>query len=431
MRSGDRLGDQPWYLRLGLLPVGVVFISVVFIGGASCASFGSTTPTELNPMQADIATRQARMAVALAQVPTETPTSTAQTGLVLVPTATPLPTATPIPTATALPEPTPQPSHQPMQPAVRLTGLTHAWQTWNNCGPATLAMNLSYFGSTLDQAAIGAVLRRHPDDKNVSPEELAAFATAQGYHAQVRVNGSAELMHLLLSNGIPVLIETWLEEDPNDGMGHYRLLVGYDDADQAWIGYDSYVDTGLFSSIGPYRGIRMAYAETDALWKVFNRTYLLIYTDAQAAAVASIYGESLDQTVMWQQATQAAQGVVQQTPDDPFAWFNLGTNLTARGDYTNAAQAFDQARRLGLPWRMLWYQYGPFQAYDAIGRAQDVLTLTDATLSTTQSIEELHYWRGRALAALGNPAEAQRAWQQALTLNPDYQPARAALASAQ
>ena len=424
------------------IALSLVIVALVIVVG-SCTQLGASSSSELNALQADIATRQARMEVALTQMPAiaETATSVPTSPVVavapiLVATTTPLPTAIPVPTETLPPLPplptvAPALAHQSAQPAVSLSGFTHMWQTWNNCGPATLAMNLSYFGSTLDQAAIGNVLRRHPDDKNVSPEELAAFAASQGYHAQVRVNGSADLMRLLLSNGVPVLIETWLEEDPNDGMGHYRMLTGYDDAEQYWIGYDSYVDTGLFSSIGPYRGIRMSYAETDALWKVFNRTYLLLYTDAQAPAVASIYGDTFDQTVMWQQATQQSQALVQQTPNDPFAWFNLGTNLTALGDYGGAAQAYDQARRLGLPWRMLWYQYGPFQAYQAAGRAQDVLTLADATLSTTQTIEELHYWRGQALRALGNPAEATRAWQRALELNPDYRPAGEALTAAQ
>ena len=419
------------YLRTPLgLALSFVLLALVILA-VSCAQLGSNSTNELNAIQADNATRQQRMAAALTTVPhtpiTVTLAPTAPVAPVLIPTATALPE----PTATLAALPTQAPDYQPAQPSVTLSGINHEWQTWNNCGPATLAMNLSYFGSTLDQAAIGAVLRRHPDDKNVSPEELAAFAAGQGYHAQMRVNGSADLMRLLLSNGIPVLIETWLEEEPNDGMGHYRLLVGYDDAGQYWIGYDSYVDTGLFSSIGPYRGIRMDYAETDALWKVFNRTYLLIYTDTQAPVVASIYGDTLDQTVMWQRATQEAQALVQQTPNDAFAWFNLGTDLTALGDYNGAAQAYDQARRLGLPWRMLWYQYGPFQAYYAVGRAQDVLNLADATLSTTQNIEELHYWRGQGLAALGNQIEAQRAWQQALTLNPDYRPANEALAATQ
>lgn len=418
------------YLRTPLGIAGMLVTSTLLLLAVSCAHFGGAA-AESNPLQADIATRQQRMAAALTQVP---PTPQVATAVPMAPVAPVLiatATSLPVPTATPAPLPTPQPAHQPVQAAVTLTGITHEWQTWNNCGPATLAMNLSYFGSTLDQAAIGAVLRRHPDDKNVSPEELAAFAAGQGYYAEMRVNGSSDLMRLLLSNGIPVLIETWLEEEPNDGMGHYRLLVGYDDAGQYWIGYDAYVDTGLFSSIGPYRGIRMDYAETDALWKVFNRTYLLIYTDTQAPVVASIFGDALNQTVMWQRAAQETQALVQQTPNDPFVWFNLGSDLTALGDYQGAAQAYDQARRLGLPWRMLWYQYGPFQAYSMVGRAQDVLTLADATLATTQNIEELHYWRGQALAALGNPAEAQRAWQQALTLNPDYRPAGEALAAAQ
>ena len=90
----------------------------------------------------------------------------------------------------------------------RLSGLRHAWQTWNNCGPATLATYLSYYGSELDQAAIGAVLRRSADDKNVSPEELAAYAAAQGYAAQVLVNGDDELLCALLAAGMPVLVET-------------------------------------------------------------------------------------------------------------------------------------------------------------------------------------------------------------------------------
>jgi predicted double-glycine peptidase len=89
-----------------------------------------------------------------------------------------------------------------------LTGLAHAWQTWNNCGPATLAMVLSYSGSTLTQADVGVTLRTDKEDKNVSPEELADFARSQGLRALVRVNGDADRLRLLLSNGVPVVIET-------------------------------------------------------------------------------------------------------------------------------------------------------------------------------------------------------------------------------
>ncbi|MCC9076251.1 C39 family peptidase [Litorilinea aerophila] len=381
------------------------------------------------------ATSQGAYAGPVEPVPTWTFTPTRPPQVVLAPTATPTGTATPTalpptPTWTPAPTATPTPFIQPPQVAVTLTGLRHMWQTWNNCGPATLAMALSYYGSSLDQADIAAVLRRHPDDKNVAPQELADFARSQGYRALVRVNGNAQLLRTFLSNGIPVVLETWLEPEPNDGMGHYRLLVGYDDAAQHWIAYDSYVSDNLVAPAdAPYQGIYLSYAETEALWAVFNRTYILIYQETQEPLIQQILGEQMDDAVMWQTARQSAEAVVGQRPDDPFAWFNLGTDLVALQDFDAAALAYDRARALGLPWRMLWYQFGPFQAYHAVGRYGDVVALADATLATTQSIEEIHYWKGQGLAGLGDLAGARAAWQQALSLNPAFAPAQEALAS--
>ena len=365
------------------------------------------------------------------------------------PTPLPEPTSIILPTPTQAPptpvvEPTPLPAvqptatiallittlFQPPQPAIQLSGLTHFWQTWNNCGPATLATNLSFYGSTLNQADIGNVLRRHADDKNVSPEELVAYAQSQGYMAQLRVNGSAELARTLISNGIPLLIETWLEDEPGDGMGHYRLLVGYDDAAQRWIVYDSYAHTNPVSADpNVYQGIYMSYEQTEAWWQVFNRTYVLVYPPDRDALVRSILGNTYDTNVMWQEAIAQAQAEIAANPTDPYAHFNLGSALVQMGDYAGAAAAYDQARAIGLPWRMLWYQFGPFAAYTEMGRYQEVIDLGQATLkSAAGGIEEIHYWRGRAFAGLGDGANAQAEWNTALALTPDYFPAQQALA---
>ncbi len=354
--------------------------------------------------------------------PTPLPTPTADPTATVLPTATPLP---PLPTPTATPAPAPT----LLPAAVHLHGLRHFWQTWNNCGPATLAMNLSYYGSTLDQATIGAALRRHPDDKNVGPEELAAYARSQGFHATVRVGGTAQTARAFLAAGIPLLIETWLEETPGDGLGHYRLLVGYDDAGQRWIAYDSYVGRDLVNpDPARYQGIYLDVAETEALWRVFNYTYVLIYPPERAAEVAAILGASLDPAVMWQERLVAARAAVAANPGDPFAHFNLGSTLVELGDYSEAAAAFDQARAGGLPWRMLWYQFGPFAAYTETGRYHEVLELGRATLASAGTgIEEIHYWRGRAAAGLGDLATARAEWSRALALNPDYTPPRLAL----
>lgn len=344
--------------------------------------------------------------------------------LVLLPTVTPEPppvTPTPLPTAV------PVALEQPVQPAVELTGLRHYWQTWNNCGPATLAMNLSYYGGALDQSAIGAVLRTHEDDKNVKPEELVNFAQGQGFQAAIRVSGSADLLRRLVSNGIPVLIETWVVPEPDNGLGHYRLITGYDDAEEYWIAYDSLLAFGLINPAGDYRGVRVPYNEFDSLWSVFNRLYIVVYPDAQTPLVQSILGDNFAPPTTWQQALLQAQTATQQQPDDAFAWFSLGSTLAALADYPTAAAAFDRARQLGLPRRMDWYQYEPLQAYYRVGRYADMLTITDAVLAQTPSIEDIHYWRGQALAAQGQTDAARQSWQQALDLNPNFAPARTAL----
>ncbi len=332
------------------------------------------------------------------------------------PTLAPPPVLTP--TATAL----------PLSPQVELTGLTHAWQTWNNCGPATLSMALSYYGSKLSQADVAAVMRPNRDDKNVNPGEMADFARSQGFLALVRINGDADRLRALLGNGIPVLIETWLEPEPDDGMGHYRLLTGYNDAQREWTVYDAYVSTGVKGN-GPYEGIRMPYDDLDYLWSVFNRPYIIIYTPNQAGIVQSILGAEANDEAMWQRALQRHQAEAERAPKDAFVRFDLGSDLVALGRFAEAASAYDQARQAGLPWRMLWYQFGPFEAYYQTGRYQEIIRLADATLkSAGGDIEELFYWKGMALEAAGDPAGARSAWQQALKLNPGYPEPSAALA---
>ncbi|MBX2998058.1 MAG: C39 family peptidase [Caldilineaceae bacterium] len=357
--------------------------------------------------------------------PTVTPSppqSTVEQVSVVVSTATATFTSTPLPTATATV------IARPVQPSVALTGFRHEWQTWNNCGPATLAMALSYFGSTLNQANIADVLRPNREDKNVSPHELAGFARSQGYQAMTGVNGTPDLLRLFLSNGLPVIIETWHIPEPDNGMGHYRLLTGYDEANQRWIGHDSYDRANPVNPNGPYQGIYLPYTETGELWDVFNRVFVVIYTEAERPIVESILGERMDETIMWQQALVHSRIEVQIEPENAFAWFNLGSNLVALGQYEEAAIAYDQARRLGLPWRMLWYQFGPFEAYHAVGRYEEVISLVDATLRRVEDVEELHYWKGQALLAHGDRNGARRSFARAAQLNVNYVDAMRALA---
>jgi len=69
----------------------------------------------------------------------------------LTPTLTPTraPTVEITPTLTLTPLPTP--TSTPIPNTVRLTGVRHEYQKFNNCGPANLSMALSYWGWEGDQ----------------------------------------------------------------------------------------------------------------------------------------------------------------------------------------------------------------------------------------------------------------------------------------
>jgi tetratricopeptide (TPR) repeat protein len=305
----------------------------------------------------------------------------------------------------------------PIAPQVELKGFTHEWQTWNNCGPVTIAMTLSYFGYTGSQIESAQFLKPNTDDKNVNPAELADFARLQGFEALVRVGGDLALLKQLLSNGLPVIVETWLDPEDNGGLGHYRLFTGYDEAGNYFIAQDSLH--------GPELTVPMT--EFDAFWQVFNRKYVLVFRPEQTALVHAILGVETEDTAMFEQALLTAQNEARLDPQNSYAWFNLATNYADLGETELAAAAFDEARRLGLPYRMLWYQFEMFEAYLAAGRFQEVVDLSTATLEAAGGLEELYFYRGQAQVALGQADAAAEDFRAALAYNPNFGRATEAL----
>ncbi|MCP4359215.1 MAG: hypothetical protein GY796_14470 [Chloroflexi bacterium] len=347
-------------------------------------------------------------------------------------TLTPLPTAVP-PTNTPTPIPSPTPELSPLPAAVRLTGFYHQFQEWNNCGPATLAMTMSYFNLPLTQSDTARILKPNPEDRNVSPHEMADFVQNETvFEAIFRANGNAETVKRLLANGIPVILEIGIEP-PGEfrwmgWYGHYMLVVAYDDAQQQFWVYDSWLGTGgePLSSADP-NGRSLSYADLERDWPHFNRNYIAIYKPEQTQLAADIIGAGMNDDIMWQQAIAQAQEDARRDPDNPFYWFNLGTSLNEVGSYDTAVQAFDQARAIGLPWRMLWYQFGPYEAYYENGRYEDVILLADTTLNGRPYFEESFYYKGLAQAALGDLNAAYGNIQRAADFNPYYTPALDAL----
>lgn len=366
------------------------------------------------------------LAAPVVEIINPTGTATAAVENDLVATAVP-PTVTPspVPTETAVPIPA----------AARLEGINHQFQTWNNCGPATLAMTLSYFDLFVTQNDTAAVLKPNPEDRNVSPYEMAAYVNDNTpYRAIDRVNGRLDILKQFVANGIPVIVEIGIDP-PGEyrwlgWYGHYLLVVAYDDAAEQFFVYDSWFGTSEIPGENANRnGRNLPYSEVEEYWPQFNRNYIVVFQPEQAEAVSRIIGEDTNDEIMWAKSLAQAQSDAGNNPDNAFFWFNLGTSLNAADDYERASAAFDQARAIGLPWRMLWYQFGPYEAYYQTGRLQDVILLADTTLKDRPYFEESFYYKGLALAAMGETAVAQENLEKAVAFNPNFAPASSSLAA--
>lgn len=339
------------------------------------------------------------------------------------PTVTPTAQPTALPTAipTALPTATPP----PLPAQVTLPPPRHELEDLNACGPATLAMALRYWGWEGDQFTISKEIKPIRADRNVNVEELIYYVAnfVPGMNAEFRVGGDLELLRRFLADGLPVMIEEsfMLEKnfrvDDDRWAGHYLLVTGYDDAAKEFTVQDS--------ERGPDR--RISYATLEEDWQSFNHVYILIYPPDKQNNVLNLLGAQIDYDTNRQHALDQARAMTVSDPTNAYAWFNLGTNLMYFGRYDESVAAYDRARDLGLPQRMLRYQFGPFISYFNMGRIDDLSALADYALEITPNSEEALLWKGWALYRQGKREEALASFQAALEAHPNYGDAQYAI----
>jgi len=342
--------------------------------------------------------------------PTDTPTFIPQADVV---TVTPFPTLAPLPASATL------------------SGVRYEDQhgLWNYCAPATLSMALSFWGWQGNRVTAGEVLKPYEKDKNVMLYEMESFAAAQpGLTAVLRPGGTLEQLKRLIAAGFPPIIEkgTYIKEVSTgriSWMGHYNVLTGYDDAAGQFIAQDSY-----YTADYP-----LAYNLLEREWRAFNFMFLVIYPPERQDELFAVLGAYQDLPASNRLAAGTAQkeaGALQGV-DRYFAQFNYGTNLVNQQNYGAAASAYDRAFELYAalpaeerPWRILWYQTGPYFAYYYMGRYQDVIELATTTLDAASEpfLEESYYWRARARAALGDMTGAAEDLHTSLKYHPDFGP---------
>jgi hypothetical protein len=295
--------------------------------------------------------------------------------------------------------------------SVQLDGIRYEAQGWNNAGPANLAMALSYWGWEGDQTIPAVWLRPNAEDKSVSAWQMVYYVNRfTDFEAIYRLGGTTHLMKQLLAAGFPVIVETGLEPAGEGWMGHYRLLYGYNDDQGVFLVHDSFLGENQI----------LGYQKLDEDWRSFSRAYIVVYDPARKMDLRRALGDYADPVVGAANALDAARAALSINRDDAWIWFSMGTAYVTLGDYGNAATAYDQAIRLGLPFRALWYQFGPYEAYFHTGRFSVLLALVRSTLATTEDVEETYYWRAMTQAAQGDSESAAASFAEVIRLNPNF-----------
>ena len=332
--------------------------------------------------------------------------------------------------ATEVLEPTSTPI--PVPASFALEGMGLEYQTMNNCGPANLSMNLTYWGWTTNQHITEEALKTHKDDRNVMLQEMLDFVQANtNLKGQLRYGGDIEIIKRLLSGGFPVLLERGHTDEDDGWMGHYSIITAYDDNTQTVQIPDTLL--GMMN---------LTYTELEHDWWHFDGIYLVVYPSEREQEVLSLLGEDADSSKNLQNTLAKVEARIQQVSGQDlfFALYSKGSVLVEMGDYLGAAQAYDQAFTVynqldfGLrPWRITWYQVGPYLAYYYSGRYQDVFNLADQTITNTSfpSLPETWYWGGQAALMLTDKDTAADYFRKALEFYPGWDLATQGLAQAE
>jgi ABC-type bacteriocin/lantibiotic exporter with double-glycine peptidase domain len=146
----------------------------------------------------------------------------------------------------------------PLPESVLLESMNYQRQALNNCGPASVAILLGYYGHQVTQYEVNEI---------IPPGSLGGLrALLPQYQLMARAYRtppSRNALRQLLANGIPVIVNQWLSVGSD--IRHYRVIKGYDDealvfiSDDPLRGVDLHIDYDTFLKLSRPGGIIAVY----------------------------------------------------------------------------------------------------------------------------------------------------------------------------
>ena len=224
--------------------------------------------------------------------------------------------------------------------------LPQIWQTYNNCGPASVAEVLAYRGIARTQYLVQRVLRADNSPRGMAPYGVPSYARSLGLHALLGVAGTPRVLKALVTNGFPVIVNQWYSV--TEHTRHYRPIQAYDDRQ------------GVFVSSDPFGGPGHAitYADFAAIWAVSNNRFIVLFPPAKTPLLGAVLASAgwnksraYQRDLRWSEARLRSGRVPTMTSGSGgfryYAYLNIAWDEVELGQYTAARQELRQATAHG------------------------------------------------------------------------------------
>jgi len=161
-------------------------------------------------------------------------------------------------------------------PALVLQGMPIIRQAFNDCGPASIAMVLGYYGVQVPEMQISLATKPTPSSY-MQVNQIGRYLAPFGLEASTFSGGQVTHVTRLIRLGVPVIALQFLR-----GVGdipHFRVVSGFDDR------------AGLLYLNDPLLGYAsVSYHDFSTLWDTQGRLFVAVYPPKQHAAVMRALG---------------------------------------------------------------------------------------------------------------------------------------------
>ena len=148
--------------------------------------------------------------------------------------------------------------------ALRLQAMPFAYQSFNNCGPQSIASILGYYGIGVSQQVVAKATKREPRGY-MTAQAIQQYVARYGLDARRFILGQRRHLQALLRLGVPIIVLQWV--DRNAAVPHFRVVTGFDDG------------RGVFMVLDPLFGsnLEVSYSVFDQLWTVNHSEFIPVY----------------------------------------------------------------------------------------------------------------------------------------------------------